>query len=107
MLPENQVIKQKTDQQLDSGVNMDGTSYRKDQAREIFAKGVAKINQAFRLVHAEKRHQRKHKTKRLGKVFFFTEDKRFYATRNKRRTQTEKAREGNKRDESNANNNMT
>lgn len=56
MLAKYQVIKQKTDQRLNSDMDMDGTSYRKNQAREILAKGIAKINQTFRLVHIEERH---------------------------------------------------
>ena len=71
MLAKYQVIKQKTDQRLDSGVNMDSISYRKDQARKILAKGIAKINQAFRFVHIEERHQKNHENQKTWKDFFY------------------------------------
>jgi len=76
MLAKSQVIKPKTDQQLDSGVNMDGTSYRKDQAGEIFAKGIAKINQAFRSVRIEERHQLP-RNQKTWKSFFYRGQKIF------------------------------
>ena len=82
MLAEYRVIKQKTDQRLDSGMGMDGTSYRKGNPARSLPKALQKPIKQSILFTLERNTKRTTKTKRLGKVFF-TEDKRFYATTNK------------------------